>query len=299
MRKNDVTLLDGGMGQELLRRSSRPVTPMWSADIMLHEPELVKGLHLDYIKAGANVITLNTYTSTPQRLARENQLDQLQHLHQNAKSVAVQAVKESGDQSIRIAGCLPPLVASYKSEACLGFQESLETYRKLVALQLSVCDLFICETMSSIVEASAACHAALESGKDVWVAFTVADNTQQVLRSGEPLSLALEAINELQPQAILLNCSQPEAISASWSTLKQYASDACQIGAYANGFTSVDNLYPGDTVEKLAVRTDLAPNEYAEFALTWINNGASLIGGCCEIGPEHINALYRLIAQSE
>lgn len=57
---SNITLLDGGMGQELLRRSKRPATPMWSADIMLNEPNLVSDLHYDFIQAGASVITLNT-----------------------------------------------------------------------------------------------------------------------------------------------------------------------------------------------------------------------------------------------
>jgi S-methylmethionine-dependent homocysteine/selenocysteine methylase len=76
-----VTLLDGGMGQELLRRSARKVTPMWSADIMLNEPVLVRDLHREFIESGARVITLNTYTATPQRLKRENELGQLTNLH--------------------------------------------------------------------------------------------------------------------------------------------------------------------------------------------------------------------------
>ncbi|MFT4845855.1 MAG: S-methylmethionine-dependent homocysteine/selenocysteine methylase, partial [Cellvibrionaceae bacterium] len=67
---NPITLLDGGMGQELLRRSSRAITPLWSADIMLNEPKLVRDLHRDFIASGAQVITLNTYSATPQRLAR-------------------------------------------------------------------------------------------------------------------------------------------------------------------------------------------------------------------------------------
>ena len=77
-----ITLLDGGMGQELLARSQREITTMWSADIMLHEPELVRDLHLDFINAGAQVITLNTYTATPQRLAKNNALAQLSSLQQ-------------------------------------------------------------------------------------------------------------------------------------------------------------------------------------------------------------------------
>ena len=65
-----------------------------------------------------------------------------------------------------------------------------------------------------------------------------------------------------------------------------------KVGAYANGFISVDSLYPGDTVEELSIRQDMSPQQYAEHAMSWVRNGASIIGGCCEIGPGHIKALH-------
>jgi S-methylmethionine-dependent homocysteine/selenocysteine methylase len=284
-----VTLLDGGMGQELLRRSSRKVTPMWSADIMLNEPVLVRDLHREFIESGARVITLNTYTATPQRLSRENELDQLTKLHQQAMSVAQQAIQLAQRDDVLIAGCLPPLVASYRPDVSLSFEESLATYRRLVALQLPASDLFICETMSSITEARAACTAAVESGKPAWVALTVSDDYPEQLRSGELLKDALQVLDSFDIQATLLNCSQPEAISDCWSLLN---TNQRKIGAYANGFISVDELYPGDTVEELEMRQDMSPKQYAEHAMGWAKNGASIIGGCCEIGPAHIKALH-------
>lgn len=284
-----VTLLDGGMGQELLRRSSRKVTPMWSADIMLNEPVLVRDLHREFIESGARVITLNTYTATPQRLKRENELGQLTNLHQQAMSVAREAIQLAQRDDVLIAGCLPPLVASYRPDVSLSFEDSLATYRRLVELQSPASDLFICETMSSITEARAACTAAVESGRPVWVALTVSDEYPQQLRSGESLKDALLVLDSFNTQATLLNCSQPEAISACWPLLN---TKQRKIGAYANGFISVDSLYPGDTVEELEMRQDMSPQQYAKHAMDWVRNGASIIGGCCEIGPEHIKALY-------
>lgn len=289
-----ITLLDGGTGQELLKRSKRDVTPMWSADMMLHEPELVSELHVDFINAGADVIILNTYTATPPRLAREGQLNKLETLHNNAKIAAKQAVAMCNHKHVKIAGCLPPLVASYKAQACLSYNESYLIYKQLVALQNDACDFFICETMSSITEAKAACAAAKLSEKPFWLAFTIADNSEQLLRSGESLQAALQAVLAFKPNAILLNCSQPEAISASWPLLQKIRSSAeydIEIGAYANGFTSVEELYPGDTVAALDARQDLSPDAYLKFARIWVDSGATIIGGCCEIGPDHIRAM--------
>lgn len=289
----NVTLLDGGMGQELLHRSKREVTPMWSADVMLNEPEIVSELHADFIRAGADVITLNTYTATPSRLSREGHLSDLHQLHRSAMDAAQKAKKVTNSLHVKIAGCLPPLVASYRPEACLSFEASLKEYRQLVSLQSAATDLYICETMSSITEAKAACIAAKESNKTVWLALSVQDNQQKRLRSGEALRDAIDSIMPLQPDAILLNCSKPEAIMHAWPDL-QHAS--CPIGAYANGFTSVDGLYPGDTVKKLETRQDLGPIAYAKYVKEWIHNGASIVGGCCEIGPDHIAHIKQMLA---
>jgi S-methylmethionine-dependent homocysteine/selenocysteine methylase len=286
------------MGQELLRRSHREVTPMWSADVMLNEPQLVADLHADFIRAGADVITLNTYTATPSRLRREGHFEFIEKLHQSAIDAAKQAKDVTERSETKIAACLPPLVASYRTEAVLSYESSLSEYRQLVELQADGCDLFICETMSSIVEAKAALTAAKESGKPVWLALSVQDNGQKRLRSGEHL---LDAINSLVglsnegPDAVLLNCSKPEAIDSAWSTLSQVT---CPIGAYANGFTSVESLYPGDTVKVLESRRDLGPDAYASYAQQWITQGATIVGGCCEIGPSHIARIRQMLDQT-
>ena len=288
---DNLIILDGGMGQELLARSQREVTTMWSAEVMLHEPELVRELHRDFIGAGADVITLNTYTATPQRLANNNAAHLLEELHESAKQAAVDAISdyhyacESTPRNIQIAGCLPPLVASYHPEVSPDFAACVESYRHLVAVQRSDADLFICETMSSAVEAKAACLAAKEANVPVWVAFSVSDDEPQNLRGGESLANAVAELLPFAPDAILLNCSRPESITAAWSDLQKLK---IPLGVYANGFTSIDSLYPGTTVESLAARDDLGPAAYAQLAVDWVKQGASIIGGCCEVGPAHI-----------
>ncbi len=286
----NITLLDGGMGQELLRRSHRKVTPLWSADIMLHEPNLVRDLHCEFIQSGARVITLNNYTATPYRMARDGALHEIHHIHKSAIQAAQDAIHMAGQSNVKIAGCLPPLVASYRSEVILPYEDSLKDYRHLVDLQAADCDLFLCETMSSIDEARAACVAAKESQKDVWVSFTVDDDNPSQLRSGEPLSEAATQIEAIGANAILLNCSHPEIITQSMAFLKDIKTP---IGAYANAFQCIHGLKPGGTVSNLKARDDLSPQQYAPYAIKWHDMGATIIGGCCEIGPEHIKYLHQ------
>lgn len=290
-----VTLLDGGMGQELLKRSSKDITPLWSTQVMIDEPDIVRDVHIDYIFAGARVITLNAYTMTPERLARDCQIEDFEKLQVAAINAAMSAREAAGIPEVKIAGCLPPLVASYHAEVTPKYEAMLKSYSKIVAIQAPHVDVFLCETMSSIAEAKAALVAAKESGLPVWVSLTIEDNDQGLLRSGEALSDAVAMLDEFGADAKLLNCSKPEAILASWSKMK---SDQGLTGAYGNGFTSIDSLKPGGTVKSMQSRTDLGPAAYAEFAMEWVTNGAGLIGGCCEVGPAHIAELSKRLIEN-
>ena len=88
--------------------------------------------------------------------------------------------------------------------------------------------------------------------------------------------------------AILINCSTPEAIDQSMEVL---ADTKKPFGAYANGFTTIAALNPGGTVDALTARKDLTPDAYAEFIMGWVDKGATIVGGCCEVGPAHISEI--------
>ncbi|RUV45459.1 MAG: homocysteine S-methyltransferase [Mesorhizobium sp.] len=281
-----VILADGGMGQELVRRSQSEPTPLWSARVLIDEPELVRDLHAEFIRAGARVITINTYSATPERLAREGAEELFKPLQKRGIELARQACDEAGEAAI--AGCLSPLFGSYAPALTISFEETLGIYRRIVAEQAEGVDLFLCETMASADEARAAVTAACESGKPVWVSWTLADHGTPRLRSGESIAAAASALGDLPVAARLLNCCRPEAIAAA---LPELLALGGPVGAYANGFTSVEALKHGGTVDVLHARHDLDPHAYADQAMGWVETGASIVGGCCEVGPAHIAAL--------
>lgn len=291
----NVTLLDGGMGQELLKRSGSKPTPMWSAQVLMDQPEIVRDLHVDFIRAGARVITLNSYSATPERLARDADESLFEGLQTKAIEVAQQARDIAAVDGVRIAGCLPPLYASYRPEQAPEFDLMLETYRRVVNVQQSSVDLMLCETMASMVEARAAATASLESGLPVWVALTVEDSSSAKLRNGDTLADTVKLLDELGVDAKLINCSKPEAISAAWSAL---CSGHGPVGAYANGFTSISALEPGGTVDSLEARHDLGPDNYAQFVMQWVEQGAAIVGGCCEVGPAHIAQIAKRLIEA-
>ena len=255
----------------------------------MDEPHLVEAVHRDFIAAGARVVTVNSYSATPQQLARAGRPEMFDALHSVALDAAASARERSG-RDVRVAGCLPPLVATYRPDLTPPEGICLSDYRRIVAAEADRVDLFLCESMSSSAEARVATVAAVESGLPVWTALTVDDTDGSRLRSGEPVSEGAEAALDAGAAAVLVNCSSPEATAQAMPALLD---TGIPFGAYANGFVSVEGMEPEGTVDALEARTDLDPVAYADRALSWAASGATIVGGCCEIGPAHIAELAR------
>ena len=289
--KQLITLLDGGMGQELFLRSGKEASPLFSAQAMIDEPGMVIELHCDFIKAGADLITLNAYAATPERLARDADVSLFEPL-QNAAVQAALRARDKMKKPVRIAGCLPPLVASYHAELVPSADQAITSYERIVEQQEPAVDLFIAETMSSVTEARYVCDVVAKTAKPIWVSFTVNDNDGTVLRSGETLKAGIDAAIASSAEGILVNCSTPEAVGQSMAVLSKLD---LAFGGMANGFVAASDLKAGGAVDALAARDDLGPSEYADHAVSWADKGATLIGGCCGVGPAHIAEVRRRI----
>jgi len=286
----NIILLDGGVGQEIYKRAGKPPSPMWSAQVMMDSPEIVKKVHQDFIKAGASVITTNNYTCTPTRLERDSQVQLFEKLQLQALNAASSARDELGltADDVSIAGCLPPLIGSYTVDE-RSFSELKSEYEQIVAIQAPAVDLFLIETISNIKEAKAAVEAALPSGKTVWLGLTLSDTEPDQLRSGETIDQALGELKKYPLGALLFNCSFPETITRSMPSLKNLG---MRFGGYGNAFTSINALKPGGTVDLLSARDDMDEEKYALHAMDWLKEGAAIVGGCCEVTPSHINYIY-------
>lgn len=283
-----VVLLDGGMGQELVARSRHPLHPLWSAFVLLEEPEIVRAVHEEYLAAGAKVLTVNAYSVTHQRLEPAGLADRFAALQRAACEIALAARDAAGDADTRVAGCLPPLVGSYRPDLMPEDHIAAGEYRRIAEAQAPHVDVFLCETMGSAREARRAAMAAAETGKPVWVALTLRDGGDRHLRSGETVAAAAQALADIPAAALLANCCHPESVAAA---VPELAATGLPWGAYANAFQSVAPLEIGGTVAGLVARPEMTPETYAETALGWVGQGASIVGGCCEVGPAHIARL--------
>lgn len=291
-----ITLMDGSIGQELVHRSARAPTPLWSTRVMIDAPDLVAEVHADYFSAGATMATTNTYAIHRSRLVRENLVDDMPAIVETA----ILQAKRARDQSCpngRIAGSLGPFLASYRPDLNPDPATAAEGFAELARLMASVVDLFLIETVSSVQEARGALTGTLGHGKPVWLALTVMDDDGTRLRSGENLTDIAPLIEEFDPAAVLINCSRPEAIPAA---LDRIASFSRPFGAYANGFTRISDgfLQEAPTVDALTARSDLGPSDYAEHAMAWLDQGATIVGGCCEVGPAHIAEIARRLKEA-
>ena len=285
----NVGFLDGGVGQEIFQRAGKPRHALWSVEVMMNQPDIVRQVHSDYLNAGARTLCLNTYTATPTRLKRAGVTHPIESIYSLA-SKTLESIRESSDTHFDIAGVLAPIEGSYLPNPPRSYQSLLDEFRLICALQPEV-DLLMIETMSNSTEARAACRAAQETGKPFTLGIRVEPNG--LLRSGESIEDLLTAVKEFDPNGYWINCSAPEEVPAA---LKQIADHHKPFGAYANGFSSVEPLAAGNSVAELMERKDLTPHQYAELALDWFETGARLIGGCCAISPNHMQQTAELLS---
>lgn len=286
-----ITLLDGAMGQELINRTPEPPDALWATSVMMRHPEVVRAVHDDYFRAGAIIATSNTYAIHRDRLRYQGIEDRFRALHETALGLACQSRDAFG--AGHVAGSMGPLVASYRPDLAPPAEEAADAYAEIAQIQAPFVDLFILETMASIDQAVGAVMGAGVPNKPIWLAVSVDDKDGTRLRSGEPLSELADALAPYPVQAILANCSLPEAITTAVPLLPHHV----PTGAYANGFTEITEEFaqPGGIVDDLAPRADLGVDAYADYALRWIEDGATIVGGCCEIGPKHIQRLARML----
>ncbi len=284
-----ITLLDGGMGQELVSRSGDLPTPLWATRVMLDHPGMVRAIHADYFAAGASVATTNTYAIHHDRLMRFDLDAQFETLHRTALSQAAEARTDHGRGLI--AGSIGPLIASYRPEVTEPIAIAAPKYAEIAGLIGGHVDFILLETMASLEQAESALMGAQAAGKPVWLSVSVNDHDGARLRSDEPISGLRPILERYRPAAVLANCSVPEAMSAALVELARFD---LPYGAYANGFTHISGnfLIDAPTVAALTHRHDLTPEKYTDFALSWVAQGATIVGGCCEVGPAHIRHLH-------
>jgi S-methylmethionine-dependent homocysteine/selenocysteine methylase len=314
----DVLILDGGTGETLFRNGMPDDRKTWSAlavtDSAYHD--MLVQVHREFIDAGADMITVNSYSITP---GSGFAIDDIPSLVSSAATLARKAATAAGKGTL-VCGSLAPLVESYRPDLVLPHDEGVALYCTIaVALQPQV-DVFIAETMSSFEEASQVVDAVKGLERPLIVSWSL--RSDGMLRSGESPEDAIhkllkaagvesssEGSPNVQLMAVMFNCCTPEAVSLALTRLKaepglhdKLKAQGVRIGAYANRLTAVpDGWTMADSTEAQPMRGDLEPREYWDgFVSKWIAElGVSLVGGCCGVFPEHIRYIHDQVQQQQ
>ena len=293
---NSIILLDGGVGAEVYSRVANENKGLWSYGAFYgNGNSILKEIHSDFFKAGSRIATTNTYMNVQTRTEGAN----LKESASDLCAIAVETAKEARDEhgSGLLAGSLGPLFKSYSPEEdnSLPFDEQVELYMTYMK-DLKATDILLFETISSVFHLKVILEAIKQqqSSQAVWLAVTVDDKDGTRLRSGEKVEDIIPYLDQAYVEAILVNCSRPEVIGDSMGILKKIG---IAFGAYGNKFSDMDSFLKTlksrgvGKYEDIEMNDDLGPLRYAEFVIEWIKMGATIVGGCCEIGPQYIKKI--------
>jgi len=291
-------LLDGATGTELARRAVDVGLPLWSANALLTAPEVLCQVHADYLRAGAEVITANTFRTHRRSLAKGGvgeRAQELTHYAVKLARAAAQTYREtygpSTNRPYYIAGSMAPLEDSYLPQLVPPPAECEREHGEIARnLAEAGVDLLLVETMNTIREAVAATRAACATGLPAITCFVCRDDGR--LFSGETVRAAVEAVVPLGVTGVCINCTPSPLINKPFNELRaavrSFSNPRLIIGLYAN-------IGQTDDIAGWTNTADVSPLEYARLAAGWLERGARLIGGCCGTTPAHIAALRMVI----
>lgn len=288
----ETVILDGAIGTEILRRN---VT--WADHQLTNKPEFVRGIHEDYIRAGADVISTNSFQLC--RRALYNHFRDEAHRRQvgatdldtRADKLLAASVRLAVEARERVAAGRPVAVAAaittlewcFRPDLAPSTQQAESEYREVFQVVKDAgADLVLLETLNSIGEARAAVQVAKELGLPCWTSFVCDEGGK--LFTGETMAQTVAALEPLGVDAILLNCAPPDDITAGMKELAPHAHVATGVYAHIGRFDPPEWMFTDE----------YPPARYREESAGWQQMGAGILGGCCGTTPEHIAALASL-----
>lgn len=265
-----MQILDGALGTQLGLRGVALEPPAWSAEAIRNAPKTLAQVHADYAAAGATLHTANTFRTQRPVLGSTWRDD----LH-----AAVRIARASIGRDDRVLGSIAPLADCYRPDLSPGDAAYAEHAEVAHALVDAGADILLCETFAHEAEALAAVRAAVDARRPVWLAMTAGPRGDLL----EPKDFARigERAMRLGAGRLLVNCI---AATRTAPFVDALASVGAPIGVYANAGSPDEGLGWDAPAEEAARR-------YADLAERWVDLGATVVGGCCGTGPQHIRTL--------
>ena len=293
-------ILDGGMGQELLKRGLKPRGTLWSAEALIDEKyhQLVVDTHLDFINAGADVIVTTTFTTRRNRLIQNKCEEHFEHVNTKAVELALKA-RDISKKNILVAGGLPNQNQTYSAN--LGDDLNLieKNFYDQAKLLKSNIDFFYLDVMGSGKECEIALKTIKSFNLPVLIGVHIRKNGK--LPSGENISDIVKKYKEENWLGIIAACVHPESYEIITKELKNLN---IPYGFKLNAFKNIPDDYAarepsiwgkgGNPTKILGSREDINESKFYEFVKKFKDAGATILGGCCEIRPSHISAISKL-----
>ena len=297
-----LLILDGAMATELERRGADLNDPLWSAKMLLETPELIRDVHLDYFRAGADIAITASYQATIEGytrrgLTRTQAIDLIQksvHLARDARDLFLAGAPNAARGTPLIAASIGPYGAfladgsEYRGDYGLTEEELMDFHRpRMAALIAANPDLLACETIPCLLEARALSRLLAKfPGTCAWFTFTARDETHTC--HGEPISECAAYLDQFdQVAAIGINCTAPKYLPGLIREIRRATTKP--IVVYPNS---------GETYDP-ATKTWLGETDCDAFGAQgreWYSIGAQVIGGCCRTTPDHIRSIAETLA---
>ena len=293
-------ILDGGMGQELLAKGLKAKGSLWSATALIEKKyhQLVVDAHLDFIKSGADVIVTNNFSARRTRMIQNKVEEHFNYANEKAGELAVKA-KEISKKNILIAGSLPGQNDTYvldqrdKKIIEKGFHDQAKLIKPFI-------DFFYLDVLCGTKECELALNVVEKMNLPVLVGLHVKKNGK--LPSNENISEVVEKCKNKNWLGIILACVSPEIIEKTIDEVKQldipfgYKANLWKIEepVPVRKFASPSDEIGTDPAKVMGTREDYTDVMFLEFSKKMISKGATILGGCCETKPSHINKISSL-----
>jgi homocysteine S-methyltransferase len=293
-------ILDGGMGQELLIKGLKPKGTLWSAHALIDESchQMVIDAHLDFINAGAEVIVTSTFTARRNRLIQNDCEKYFEQINIKAVELA-QKARDISKKDILIAGGLPNQKQTYESNLGKDLDSIEKNFYDQAKILKNGIDFFYLDVMSSGLECEIALKTIGSFNLPVLVGVHLRDNGQ--LPSGEKIEDIVKNYKNKNWLGIIMACVSPKAYEAVTNNLKKID---IPYGFKLNAFKKIPDGYTvaskdawgnaGNPNTVLGINTELNESKFYEYAKKFMENGATILGGCCEIRPSHIKEISKL-----
>ena len=295
-----IRILDGGMGQELLYRGLKPKGTLWSAHALIDKEchQMVIDAHLDFINAGAEVIVTSTFTARRNRLIQNDCEKYFEKINIKAVELA-QKARDISKKEVLIAGGLPNQKQTYSADLGEDLDLIEKNFYDQAKLLKNGIDFFYLDVMSSGLECEIALRTIESFNLTVLVGIHVRDNGQ--LPSGETIKDIVKKYKNNNWLGIIAACVSPKAYELVNNDLQKLE---IPYGFKLNAFKKIPEGYTvaskdqwgnaGNPSTVLGINTDLNESKFYEYVKKFMENGATILGGCCEIRPSHMKEISKL-----